>query len=96
MHEKLAKDEKYSMWKRELYGVVVFVIKYDYFCKHPYLPAVVHTDHKPLVYFLSSDLHERIYGHWAETFLAHQLIRGMLRKFIADLEVRQMFLKAMI
>ena len=57
---------KYPTYKRELYAVVTFVNKYDYLCKHPYYPAVVHTDHKPLTYFLSSDLHEGIYGHWAD------------------------------
>ena len=57
---------KYPIYKRELYAIVTFVTKYDYLCKHPYLPAVVHTDHKPLVHFLTSDLHEGIYGHWAD------------------------------
>lgn len=57
---------KYPTYKRELYVIVVFVTKYDYLCKHPYHPAVVHTDHKPLTHFLDSDLHEGIYGHWAD------------------------------
>ena len=57
---------KYPTYKRELYVIVVFVNKYDYLCKHPYHPAVVHTDHKPLTHFLPSDLHEGIYGHWAD------------------------------
>ena len=43
-----------------------FLNKYDYLCKHPYIPAVVHTDHKPITHFLSSYLHEEIYGHWAD------------------------------
>ncbi len=42
------------------------VTKYDYLAKHPYLPAVVHTNHRPLVHFLDSDQHEGIYGHWAD------------------------------
>jgi hypothetical protein len=46
--------------------MVYFLNKYDYLCKHPYNPAVVHTDHKPLTHFLSSDLNEGIYGHWAD------------------------------
>lgn len=29
-------------------------------------PAIIHTDHKPLVHFLKSDLHEGIYGHRAD------------------------------
>lgn len=57
---------KYPTYKRELYAIVSFVYKYDYLCKHPFLPAVIHTDHKPLTHFLGSDLHEGIYGHWAD------------------------------
>lgn len=57
---------KYPTYKRELYVIVSFVTKYDYLCKHPYNPAIIHTDHKPLTYFLNSDLHEGIYGHWAD------------------------------
>lgn len=41
-------------------------MKHDYFCKHPINMTVVHTDHKPLVHFLKSDIHEGIYGHWAD------------------------------
>ena len=26
---------------------------------------MIHTDHRPLVYFLKSDLHEGIYSYWA-------------------------------
>lgn len=57
---------KYPTYKRELYAMVTFVIKYDYLCKHPYLLAIIYTDHRPLIYFLESDLHEGIYGHWAD------------------------------
>ena len=57
---------RYPTYKRELYAMVYFLNKYDYLCKHPYIPAVVHTDHKPITHFLSSDLHEGIYGHWAD------------------------------
>jgi hypothetical protein len=57
---------KYPTYKRELYAMVFFLTKYDYLYKHPYNPAVVHTDYKPLTHFLSSDLHEGIYGHWAD------------------------------
>jgi hypothetical protein len=59
-------QKKYPVYKKELCAIVTFVKKYDYLCKHPYIPAVVHTDHKPLTYFLASDLHEGIYGHWAD------------------------------
>lgn len=57
---------KYPTYKRELYTMVSFLNKYDYLYKHPYHPAVVHTDYKPLTHFLSSDLHEGIYRHWAD------------------------------
>ena len=49
-----ATGRKYPTYKRELYAVVYFLNKYDYLCKHPYHPAIVHTDHKPLRYLLSS------------------------------------------
>ena len=55
--------QKYPIYKKELYAIVTFVTKYDYLCKHPYVPAVIHTDHRPLTHFLKSDLHEGIYGH---------------------------------
>lgn len=57
---------RYPTYKRELYVIWEFAKKYDYLCKHPYHTAIVHSDHKPLTYFLASDLHEGIYGHWAD------------------------------
>ena len=57
---------KYPTYKRELCALVTFCKKYDYLCKHPFKPTVIHTDHRPLTHFLSSDLHEGIYGHWAD------------------------------
>lgn len=57
---------KYPTYKRELYAIEVFTGKFDYLCKHPYNTTVVHTDHKPLIHFLESDLYEGIYGHWAD------------------------------
>ena len=57
---------RYPTYKRELYVIVEFVKKYDYLCKHPYHTTIVHTDHKPLTYFLKSDSHEGIYGNWAD------------------------------
>ena len=56
---------KYSIYKRELYDIVTFVTKYDYLCKHFFLPVVIHTNHRSFVHFLKNDLHENIYGHWA-------------------------------
>ena len=55
---------KYSIYKRELYVMIFFVTKYDYLCKHSYFSAIVHIDHKSLIHFLSSNLHEDIYDHW--------------------------------
>ena len=57
---------RYPTYKRELYVLVEFVKKYDYLCKHPHHTTIVHTDHKPLTYFLKSDSHEGIYGNWAD------------------------------
>ena len=59
-------QQKYPTYKRELLAIVTFCTKYDYLCKHPYQPTVVHTDHKPLTHFLTSDLHEGVYGNWAD------------------------------
>ena len=59
-------QRKYPTYKRELCAIVTFCKKYDYLCKNPHKPAVIHTDHKPLTHFLSSDLHEGVYGHWAD------------------------------
>ncbi len=81
-------QRRYPTYKRELCAVVTFCgKKYDYLCKHPYKPAVVHTDHKPLTHFLASDLHEGIYGHWADQLrrlnLTIQYIPGHRNK-VAD------------
>ena len=46
--------------------MVHFLTKYEYLCKHPYHATVGYTDHKSLTYFVLSDLHEDIYGHWAD------------------------------
>jgi hypothetical protein len=54
---------KYSTYKKELYALVTFVIKYDYLCKHSYKSAIVHTDHRSLTHFFEFDAHERIYDH---------------------------------
>ena len=61
-----ASQQKYPTYKRELCAIVKFCSKYDYLYKHPYRPAIIHTDHRPLTYFLKSNLHEGIYGHWAD------------------------------
>ena len=80
-------QRKYPTYKRELCAIITFCKKYDYLCKHPYKPAIVHTDHKPLTYFLGSDLHEGIYGNWADSLrrlnLSIQYIPGHRNK-VAD------------
>ena len=57
---------KYPTYKRELYAIVSFATKYDYLCKHSFVSTIIHTDHKPLTHFLTSDAYENIYGHWAD------------------------------
>lgn len=59
-------QRKYPTNKKELCSIVTFTKKHDYLWKHPYLPTVVHTNHKPLTHFLTTDAHEGIYGHWAD------------------------------
>ena len=86
--------QKYPIYKKELYAIVTFVTKYDYLCKHPYVPAIVHTDHRPLTHFLKSDLHEWIYGHWADQMrrrnLSIEYIPGPRNK-VADALSRTLF-----
>lgn len=55
---------KYLVYKKKLYVLIIFLMKYDYLCKHFYISAVVHIDHRFIIHFLKSDMHERIYGHW--------------------------------
>lgn len=49
---------------RELCALIKFVVKYEYFCKHPRNKTIIHTDQKTLIQFLRADIHEGIYGHW--------------------------------
>ena len=60
-----ASQRKYPTYKRELCAMVRFACKYDYLLRYPSLPGLVFTDHKPLIHFLNSELHDGIYGHWA-------------------------------
>lgn len=62
-----ATQKLYPTYKKELCAIVKFCAKYDYLCKHPYNTSIIHTDHRPLVHFMKSDLHEGIYGHWADS-----------------------------
>lgn len=59
-------QRRYPTYKRELCGLVKFTTKYDYLCKHPHLTTLIYTDHKPLTFFISLEVHEGIYGHWAD------------------------------
>ncbi len=71
---------KYFTYKKKLYVMITFVIKYDYLCKHFYKSAIIHTDHRSLTHFLKSNAHENIYDHWA-----NQLRRlNIVIKYISD------------
>ena len=59
----LSARRKYFIYKRKFYVIVTFINKYDYFCKHFYISMIIHTNHKPIIHFLKSDLHEEIYEH---------------------------------
>lgn len=58
-------ERKYQTYKRELCAMVKFSTKFQYLLRSPERPGIIHTDHKPLVHFLESSLHDGIYGHWA-------------------------------
>ncbi len=54
---------KYFIYKKKLYALITFVIKYDYLCKHSYKSTIIHIDHRSLTHFLKSNVHEDIYDH---------------------------------
>lgn len=58
-------ERRYGTYKRELLSIVRFAQKYDYMLSNPYIPSVIHTDHKPLTPFQNSDLYDGIYARWA-------------------------------
>ena len=58
-------ERKYQTYKRELCAMVKFATKFRYLLQNPALPGIIHTDHKPLIHFLGSSLHDGVYGHWA-------------------------------
>ena len=80
-------QRKYPTYKRELCAIVKFCSKYDYLCKHPYQKTIIHTDHRPLIHFLTSDTHEGVYGNWADQLrrlnITIQYITGIRNK-VAD------------
>lgn len=59
-------QRKYSTYKRELCALSKFAIKYDYLCKNPNLPTVIHINYKPLTFFCKSGCYKEIYGYWAD------------------------------
>ena len=54
---------RYFIYKRELYAIVIFVIKYDYLCKHFYRSVIVHTNHRSLIHFFNLNVYESLYEH---------------------------------
>lgn len=61
----LSKTEvRYSTYKKELFAIVKSLRKYGHYFRDANRPGIVHTDHKPLVFFLDSEDHEGIYARW--------------------------------
>lgn len=56
-------QQKYLTYKKKLYALTRFVIKYDYLCNYLLYTIVIYIDYKPLIYFLKTDAHKGIYGH---------------------------------
>ena len=54
---------KYLIYKKELYVIMMFIIKYDYLCKHSYFSIIIYINYKSLIHFLSSDFYEEIYDY---------------------------------
>ena len=57
----------YLIYKKELYALIKFYNKYDYLYKHLYNTSIIHTDYRPFIYFMKSDLYEDIYNYWADS-----------------------------
>ena len=55
-------ERSYGTYKRELCVIMHFCKKYSYMLQDPCRPAVIHTDHKPLVHFLESEYNDGIYA----------------------------------
>ena len=56
-------QKKYFIYKRKLYIIITFIIKYDYLYKYLYLLIIIYIDYKPLTYFLSSNFYKKIYDY---------------------------------
>ena len=75
----------YSIYKKKLYIVVIFAIKYVYFCKHLYQFAVIHTNHRLITHFLTFDMHEEIYDNWTDKLRFEKIqCRNSLHLWIAQ------------
>ena len=48
---------------RSIHSLTIFVTKYDYLYKYLYLLAVIYTNYKSLIYFLSLNLYKEIYDY---------------------------------
>jgi len=58
-------EQKYFTYKRELCTMIWFCTKYAYMLKSSAFSEIIHMNHKSLVQFLTSDLHDSIYNYWA-------------------------------
>ena len=54
---------KYLIYKKKLYIIIMFIIKYNYLCKHSYFSNIIYIDYKSLIHFLNLNLHEEIYDY---------------------------------
>ena len=57
---------QYFIYKRKLYAIIIFIIKYNYLCKHFYCSVIVHTNYQFLIYFFNSNVYENLYEHWTD------------------------------
>ena len=55
--------KKYLIYKRELYIIIMFIIKYNYLYKHSYFSIIIYIDYKSLIHFLNSNLYKGIYDY---------------------------------
>lgn len=89
-----ATERKYQTYKRELCAMVKFSTKFQYLLRNPERPGIIHTDHKPLIHFLESSLHDGIYRHWAAKLCELNIkivhIKGK-RNVVADSLLRTIF-----
>lgn len=58
-------EQKYQIYKWELCAMMKFIFKFQYLLCTSDCQVIIHTDHKLLIHFLNSSLHDRIYDHWA-------------------------------